>query len=146
MICPKCGLINPDNAENCDCGFNFLTLEMINIYRRDSNRISGVLFFRCFIIFLPLYVIFTLIFSKIFFYRAPDFIVGMMRQVWPIVIIYAFSIFIVSYLATYLGIRNEPTQDLKSKKTTISLILTFGGVLIGIIFFLVFMFLIFSQG
>ena len=24
MNCPKCGLINPNTAERCDCGFSFL--------------------------------------------------------------------------------------------------------------------------
>ena len=25
MKCPRCGLINPDNAMHCDCGFDFQT-------------------------------------------------------------------------------------------------------------------------
>ena len=28
MNCPKCKLINPENAIQCDCGYNFQTKEM----------------------------------------------------------------------------------------------------------------------
>lgn len=24
MKCPECGLINPENAQRCDCGYNFI--------------------------------------------------------------------------------------------------------------------------
>ena len=30
MDCPNCGLINPDGAERCDCGFDFHSRRVVN--------------------------------------------------------------------------------------------------------------------
>lgn len=35
MDCPKCKLISPDDAQRCDCGFDFVTKEMTPI---DTNQ------------------------------------------------------------------------------------------------------------
>ncbi len=32
MKCPKCGLINPDTALRCDCGYDFASKEMRESY------------------------------------------------------------------------------------------------------------------
>lgn len=32
--CPKCGLINPTEAERCDCGYDFVTRQMRRSYLR----------------------------------------------------------------------------------------------------------------
>jgi hypothetical protein len=39
MDCPKCGLINPDTAELCDCGYGFKTgtVETLNHHRAGSR-------------------------------------------------------------------------------------------------------------
>ena len=37
MKCPHCGLINPNNAQNCDCGFNFKRNPIEQLYNRPQN-------------------------------------------------------------------------------------------------------------
>lgn len=39
MKCPECGLINPDNAKICDCGYRFFTDEN-NSVDKDKKVIS----------------------------------------------------------------------------------------------------------
>lgn len=44
MKCPNCGLINPDIAQLCDCGYNFTIAEPKDSpFDQDSLRIFGVL-------------------------------------------------------------------------------------------------------
>lgn len=39
MKCPRCGLINPDFAQRCDCGFDFKTETLKKSYfRKDPPR------------------------------------------------------------------------------------------------------------
>ncbi len=52
MKCPKCGLINPDNAQRCDCGYDFEQKQMVKSYlvtlpiqRADKLRFAGGLLF-----------------------------------------------------------------------------------------------------
>jgi hypothetical protein len=37
MECPKCGLINPDEAERCDCGFDFVTQTLERSYLENAQ-------------------------------------------------------------------------------------------------------------
>jgi hypothetical protein len=37
MKCPKCGLINPDTAQRCDCGYDFPSGEMKKSYLARSD-------------------------------------------------------------------------------------------------------------
>lgn len=37
MICPKCGLENPDTAMRCDCGFDFTT-DYVPVDRKTIRR------------------------------------------------------------------------------------------------------------
>ncbi len=39
MDCPKCGLINPESAQRCDCGYDFGTGEIKQSYltKRDKQ-------------------------------------------------------------------------------------------------------------
>jgi len=39
-VCPKCGLINPDNSMRCDCGYDFASGEMKDSYLRRTITIS----------------------------------------------------------------------------------------------------------
>jgi len=41
MKCPNCGLINPETAERCDCGYDFLTGIMKESYLSEGSEISG---------------------------------------------------------------------------------------------------------
>jgi hypothetical protein len=36
--CPKCALLNPDNAARCDCGWNFRTNKSDFSYARPSDK------------------------------------------------------------------------------------------------------------
>ncbi len=38
MKCPKCGLINPDNALRCDCGYDFARKRMEKSYLAEAER------------------------------------------------------------------------------------------------------------
>jgi hypothetical protein len=43
MVCPKCKLINPNTAQRCDCGFDFVTKTVEKPYcapepQKKSNR------------------------------------------------------------------------------------------------------------
>ena len=43
MKCPNCGLFNPDEAERCDCGYDFKTATLQRSYlpqRNDSKAIA----------------------------------------------------------------------------------------------------------
>jgi len=41
MKCPRCGLINPDGAIRCDCGYDFKTGEVKNSFLRSSGISMG---------------------------------------------------------------------------------------------------------
>jgi hypothetical protein len=38
MGCPKCGLINPDSAERCDCGYDFASGQMKLSYANPRSH------------------------------------------------------------------------------------------------------------
>ena len=38
MDCPNCKLVNPPEAERCDCGFDFKTREMKKSYLTDRDK------------------------------------------------------------------------------------------------------------
>jgi hypothetical protein len=41
MKCPNCGLINPDTAERCDCGYDFQSGEIREPYSRTPAPAGG---------------------------------------------------------------------------------------------------------
>ena len=40
MECPICGLINPDSAQRCDCGYDFLTQIIKKPYVKPTSKIA----------------------------------------------------------------------------------------------------------
>src|SRR5579864_5023371 len=36
MNCPRCGLINPETAQRCDCGYDFITKSVEKTYSTSS--------------------------------------------------------------------------------------------------------------
>ena len=40
MDCLRCGLINPDYARHCDCGYDFATKSVKSSYLADSQDVS----------------------------------------------------------------------------------------------------------
>lgn len=36
MDCPRCGLINPDSAQRCDCGYDFITKKVEKPYEEQG--------------------------------------------------------------------------------------------------------------
>jgi len=45
MDCPNCKLVNPPNAERCDCGYDFKTGYMMESYLTERHRLSGPMVF-----------------------------------------------------------------------------------------------------
>ena len=45
MKCPICGLINPDSAKRCDCGFDFYSRKMEKPYYIEKTQKSGKEYF-----------------------------------------------------------------------------------------------------
>jgi len=49
MKCPNCGLINPETAEKCDCGFDFVVAKQSRIpipeYKKSKKPIIYGLFY-----------------------------------------------------------------------------------------------------
>jgi len=39
MQCPICGLINPETAQSCDCGYNFETRSDRNVSPKELEKI-----------------------------------------------------------------------------------------------------------
>ena len=39
MICPACGLINPDSAQRCDCGYDFAARKIKLSYLSDKQKL-----------------------------------------------------------------------------------------------------------
>ena len=42
MECPRCGLVNPDSAQRCDCGYDFPTGTMRGSYAEAAKHSKGV--------------------------------------------------------------------------------------------------------
>jgi hypothetical protein len=38
MVCPQCKLINPQGAERCDCGYDFVSATLLQPYSIDRTR------------------------------------------------------------------------------------------------------------
>jgi cellulose synthase/poly-beta-1,6-N-acetylglucosamine synthase-like glycosyltransferase len=38
MKCPKCGLLNPDIARRCDCGYDFVSGEIRQLYLSSKEK------------------------------------------------------------------------------------------------------------
>jgi hypothetical protein len=47
MKCPRCGLINPENAQRCDCGYDFVTHSVERPYFKQKlpTEIKGFFIF-----------------------------------------------------------------------------------------------------
>jgi hypothetical protein len=67
LDCPKCGLLNPPNAQRCDCGFDFSTGTMQQSYlgAENANQLMNptpVEMLVC--IFLPVVGVFMGLFAR----------------------------------------------------------------------------------
>ena len=42
MECPRCALLNPESAQRCDCGYDFVTRRLESSYLTDKERPGSV--------------------------------------------------------------------------------------------------------
>jgi len=92
MKCPICGLINPEPAQRCDCGYDFDKGTMEKPYYiqkpREDSKASKVLITAYIILHIIFYTIFIGMFFVIFFNTPP------MPVFWSIVTYYGFLCFL----------------------------------------------------